>query len=195
MKKALIGAGGHAREIEPYLGEDIVFFIDEKYLDKTNPQMLPLRDFNPEEYEVMVCVGDSKDRQSIVEKLPPNTKYFSFIHPSAIISDPNIEIKEGSFIGPFSLLTTNIKLGKHVVLNRLNNIGHDTECGDFLSMMPGSIISGNCKIGDRVYVGTNSCIREKINICNDTTIGLSSGVVKDINIGGTYVGSPVKKIK
>ena len=62
-------------------------------------------------------------------------------------------------------------------------------------MMPGSIISGNCKIGNRVYLGTNSCIREKINICNDTTIGLSSGVVKDINIGGTYVGSPVKKIK
>ena len=139
--------------------------------------------------------GDSKDRQSIVDKLPSHTQYFSFIHPSAIISDPNIEIQEGSFIGPFSLITTNIKLGKHTVLNRLNNIGHDTQCGDFLSMMPGSIISGNCKIGNRVYLGTNSCIREKINICNDTTIGLSSGVVKDINKSGVYVGSPVNKIK
>ena len=126
MKKALIGAGGHAREIESYLDEEVVFFVDEKYVDKTNPQMLPLQEFNPEEYEVMVCVGDSKDRQNIVDKLPSNTQYFSFIHPHAIISDPNTEIQEGSFIGPFSLITTNIKLGKHTVLNRLNNIGHDT---------------------------------------------------------------------
>jgi len=28
MKKALIGAGGHAREVESYLGEEIVFFVD-----------------------------------------------------------------------------------------------------------------------------------------------------------------------
>ena len=61
--------------------------------------------------------------------------------------------------------------------------------------MPGSIISGNCKIGNRVYLGTNSCIREKLSIGDDTIIGLSSGVVKDINKSGVYVGSPVKKIK
>jgi serine acetyltransferase len=62
-------------------------------------------------------------------------------------------------------------------------------------MMPGSILSGDVIIKDQVYIGTNSSVREKISICDNVTIGLNSGVVKDINESGTYVGSPLKKIK
>ena len=62
-------------------------------------------------------------------------------------------------------------------------------------MMPGSIISGDVIIGDRVYLGTNSTIIEKISVCSDVVIGANSVVVKDINENGTYVGVPSKKIK
>jgi UDP-3-O-[3-hydroxymyristoyl] glucosamine N-acyltransferase len=61
--------------------------------------------------------------------------------------------------------------------------------------MPGSIVSGNVNIGDKVYLGTNSSIREKINICDNVIIGLNTGVVKDIKESGTYAGQPIKKIK
>ena len=54
MKKALIGAGGHAREVESYLNEEIIFFVDEKYLEPLNPKMLPLDSFDPEKYEVII---------------------------------------------------------------------------------------------------------------------------------------------
>lgn len=143
----------------------------------------------------MIAVGDSQDRFNIYKKLPKETKYFTYIHPTALILDDKTEIGEGSFIGAYSILTTNIKIGKHSILNRGNQIGHDCMIGDFFSMMPGSIVSGNVIIGNNVYVGTNSCIREKINICDNVVIGLSSGVVKDIKESGVYVGSPVKKIK
>jgi serine acetyltransferase len=56
-------------------------------------------------------------------------------------------------------------------------------------------LSGDVIIKDQVYIGTNSSVREKISICDNVTIGLNSGVVKDINESGTYVGSPLKKIK
>ena len=61
--------------------------------------------------------------------------------------------------------------------------------------MPGAIISGNVNVGDYVYLGTNSSIREKLNITKSVTIGLNSGVVKDISTPGVYAGVPVKKIK
>lgn len=61
--------------------------------------------------------------------------------------------------------------------------------------MPGAIVSGNVTIGNSVYMGTNSTIKEKINITNNVTIGLNSGVIKDINQEGIYVGTPAKKIK
>lgn len=108
--------------------------------------------------------------------------------------DFNIEIGEGSFIGAYSILTTKIKIGKHSILNRANHIGHDSIAGDYLSMMPVSIISGNCKLGNRVYIGTNSSIREKINVCDDVIIGLNSGVVSDIKDACKYGGVPSKKL-
>ena len=61
--------------------------------------------------------------------------------------------------------------------------------------MPGAIVSGNVKIYDLVYLGTNSSIKEKISIHSLTTIGLNSGVIKNIEEPGVYVGTPAKKIK
>jgi len=160
-------------------------------VDGTNP----LSDFDPEEYAVMVAVANSKDRFDIIQRLPKETKYFTWIHPSALIMDENIEIGQGSFIGAYSILTTNIKIGKHAILNRGNHIGHDCEIGDYFSAMPGSIVSGNVKIYDCVYMGNNSSIREKLSIHSLSTIGMNSSVVKHIEEPGTYVGCPVKMIK
>jgi sugar O-acyltransferase (sialic acid O-acetyltransferase NeuD family) len=192
MKKALIGYGGHAREVMSQMCQKFTCFVDDEYVDSNT---LPLSKFDPNIYEVMICISDTKVRYEIVNKLPKETKYFSFIHPTALLLDDDIKIGEGSFIGAYSIITTNIEIGKHSILNRQCQIGHDSQSGDYLTMMPGSVISGHCKIGDRVYFGTNSSVREKINICDDVTIGLNSGVVKDINESGVYGGVPCKLIK
>jgi sugar O-acyltransferase (sialic acid O-acetyltransferase NeuD family) len=192
MEQALIGYGGHAREVMAQMGKKMVCFVDDEYVDENTTS---LSEFDPKKYKVMVAIGDSKKRYDVVKKLPKETQYFSFIHNTALIMDDSIEIGEGSFIGAYSILTHNIKIGKHCLLNRSNHIGHDCIIGDYFSMMPGSIVSGNCEISDNVYLGTNSSIREKISICSDVVIGLSSGVIDDINNSGIYVGTPAKKIK
>jgi sugar O-acyltransferase (sialic acid O-acetyltransferase NeuD family) len=192
MKKALIGYGGHAREVMAQMGVKLTCFVDDKYVvDGTNP----LSDFDPVEYAVMVAIANSKDRFDIIQRLPKETKYFTWIHPSALIMDENIEIGQGSFIGAYSILTTNIKIGKHAILNRGNHIGHDCEIGDYFSAMPGSIVSGNVKIYDCVYMGNNSSVREKLSIHSLSMIGMNSAVVKHIEEPGTYVGCPAKLIK
>ena len=192
MKKAIFGYGGHAREVARQIGEDVTFFVSDEW---SNEVAKPISTFNPFEFEMMIAVANSKDRETVYLSLPKETKYFTFIHPTALIMDSNIQIGEGSFIGAYSILTTNIKLGKHAILNRQNQIGHDSIIGDFFSAMPGSVVSGNCKINDRVYLGTNSTIKEKIMVCNDVTIGLNSGVVKNILTSGVYGGVPAKLIK
>jgi UDP-N-acetylbacillosamine N-acetyltransferase len=60
--------------------------------------------------------------------------------------------------------------------------------------MPGAIVSGNVNIGDRVYIGTNSSVREKIEICGDAVIGLNTGIIKNITSRGIYAGNPIKKL-
>ena len=192
MKLALFGYGGHAREVACQIDQEVTFFVDEEY---ANEIAKPISEFNPEEYVMMVAVADSKDRAAVVSKLPKETKYFTFIHPSVQIMDDNIEVGEGSFIGAGSILTTNIKLGKHALLNRGNHIGHDCIIGDYFSAMPCAIVGGNVNIGKKVYMGSCSNIREKTYIASNVTIGMNAAVVKAISHGGIYVGVPAKKIK
>ena len=192
MKLALYGYGGHAREIAAQIGDEIDFYVDDEFISGVSK---PISTFNPNTHYMMVAVGDSKDRFNMVQKLPKETIYFTFIHPTVLILDPKIEIGEGSFIGAYSILTTNIKIGKHSLLNRGNHIGHDTIIGDYFSAMPGAIISGNVKIYDCVYMGTNSSVKEKITIHSLSTIGINSCVIENIENSGVYVGTPAKKIK
>jgi sugar O-acyltransferase (sialic acid O-acetyltransferase NeuD family) len=192
MKLALFGHGGHAREAACQIEQEVTFFVDDKY---SNDVAKPISKFNPEEYMMIVAVADSKARAEVVSKLPKETKYFTFIHPSVHIMDDNIEIGHGSFIGANSILTTNIKLGNHTLLNRGNHIGHDSLAGDFFSMMPCAVIGGNVTLGDNVYLGSCSNIREKINVNSNVVIGMNSAVVKNITESGVYVGVPAKKIK
>jgi sugar O-acyltransferase (sialic acid O-acetyltransferase NeuD family) len=192
MKLALYGYGGHAREVAAQIGEEVTFFVDDQY---SNDIAKPISSFDPKEYYMMVAVGDSKVRFDMVQKLPKETIYFTFIHPTALILDDDIEIGEGSFIGAYSILTTNIKIGKHALLNRGNQIGHDTTIGNYFSAMPGAIVSGNVTIHDCVYIGTNTSIKEKTSIHSLSTIGMNGCVTKNIEQPGTYVGVPVKQIK
>jgi sugar O-acyltransferase (sialic acid O-acetyltransferase NeuD family) len=186
MKLALFGYGGHAREVAVQMNEPVEFFVDDEY---SNEYTKPISSFDPEEYMIMVAVADSKQRKAIVETLPNNTKYFTFIHPTVLMMDKDIEIGEGSFIGAYSILTTNIRIGKHGILNRGNQIGHDCVIDDYF------IVSGNVNIGEEVYIGSNSSIKEKKHIISKVIIGSNSTVVKNIITSGTYVGVPAKFLK
>jgi acetyltransferase EpsM len=191
MKKVLIGNGGHAREVMAQMGLKLDRFVDDQYVDDDT---FPLSQLNPEEHVVMIAVADSRDRFDIFQRLPRGIQFFTFVHPTALIMD-KVEIGEGSFIGAYSILTTNIKIGSHAILNRGNHIGHDSKIGTFFSAMPGAIVSGNVTIYDLVYMGNNSSIREKLSVHSLSTIGMNSAVVKNIEYPGTYVGCPAKIIE
>jgi sugar O-acyltransferase (sialic acid O-acetyltransferase NeuD family) len=192
MKLGIFGYGGHAREVAAQMGYEVTFFVDDEY---ANDVAKPISLFDPTEYGMMVAVADSRQRYDIVQKLPKETEYYTFIHPTALIMGPvdtDIKIGQGSFIGAYSILTTNIEIGKHTILNRANHIGHDSRIGNYFSAMPGAIVSGNVTIYDCVYMGTNSSIKEKLSVHSFVTIGSNAAVVKNIEQPGIYVGVPAK---
>lgn len=193
---ALYGAGGHASEVIAQLKSMNYsvarIFVDDQYVTEA---FLPISHFNPEEYLMMIPVSNSQARQKMVKKLPKQTEFFSFIHPTALIMDKNtIKLGVGIFIGAYSILTTDIVLGDHAILNRGVHLGHGCRIGDYFSAMPSSVVSGDVKMGNNVYLGTNASVKEKITICDDVTIGMNSPVHHDILESGIYVGDNLRKI-
>lgn len=203
-KIAIIGFGGFASEFFSYLINDnhcqpqrINFFVEKKYLNESIDNLYDL-DFlidKINDYVVFIAIGDPKTRKRISELLPKETVYGTFIHSSCIITGKNVSIGSGSIICPNVVITENVTIGKHSQLNLQTSVGHDSVICDYFTSAPKVSVSGNNFIGNLVYIGTNSCTKEKVSISDNVIIGLNSGVVKDINESGVYIGTPCVKIK
>lgn len=208
MKKiCILGGGGFAREVLCCLIdgisrtggriEDIACFmlLDEECIEERimGVDVIPQSRFDPALFSAVVAISDPVQRKRVVASLPPQTTYATIIHPSAIISEW-VTIGEGSIITAGTILTCNIKIGRHAHLNLHTTIGHDCIMGDFFTTAPGANISGNCQFGDCVYIGTNSSVRQGVEICDNVTIGMGGVVIKDITQQGVYIGNPLKEL-
>ena len=196
MKVGVIGDGGLSKEIVQYLkymGEEVKIFVsDEYYSGQAYVSKLSEFDFN--EYYPLLCFSDTVRKMNVANIMPSNAKWYTFIHPTAQIytSEP---IGEGSIIGPNVVITSDVKIGNHVLLNVSSIVGHNSMIGSFSTINPHGVVSGDCTIGDCVFIGTNATIREKVHIVENSIIGMGSVVVKDIDSTGTYLGVPARRVK
>lgn len=142
---------------------------------------------------VSIGVGESKIREKILTELPYDVEFVNLIHPSAVISDW-VNVGKGAIICAGCILTADINIGDFVQLNLNTTIGHDCEIKNFFTTAPNVNISGNCLIGDHVYFGTASCIKQGLTINSNITIGMGSVVTKNLTDEGIYVGIPAKKL-
>jgi sugar O-acyltransferase (sialic acid O-acetyltransferase NeuD family) len=185
---AIIGAGGFAQDVKGMMGLNTLCFVGEEYYHGEK-NVLPLSEFDPAKYELVVTVADPQLRRHIVENMPEGTRYFKYIHPSAqILGD--VEIGEGAIICTNCIVVHGTKIGKHCQLNHGTIIGHTVTVGDYLTTAPGTKIMGDNIIGDGVYFGTNAATKQKIKIVSGAVIGLNAGVVKNISEPGVYVDTP-----
>jgi sugar O-acyltransferase (sialic acid O-acetyltransferase NeuD family) len=207
-KICILGAGGFGREVlcclidgiastNLKIEEIVCFMVSDEHFKESKimgVDVIPQSKFDSSLYNVVVAIGDPHLRKRVIDNMPPQTTYTSIIHPSAVISEW-VEIGEGSIIAAGTILTCNIKIGKHAHLNLHTTIGHDCIIGDFFTTAPAANISGNCHFGDCVYFGTNSAARQGVKICNNVMIGMGGVVVKNITEEGVYIGNPLKKLE
>ncbi|OED36858.1 hypothetical protein AB833_25975 [Chromatiales bacterium (ex Bugula neritina AB1)] len=208
-KLCIVGTGGFGRETllvyidtlnakgtSEYRGS-VVFMESDQSFNGTEVMGIPVirqSEFDPNQYRVVVGIGDPATRKKVVAQLPGETEFTSLIHPTAVISDW-VSIGAGSVVTAGTIVTCNIKLGKHTQLNLHTTIGHDCTIGNYFTTAPGAKISGICEFGECVYFGTSAIVRQGIKICDNVTIGMGGVVVKDIDVSGVYVGNPVKRLE
>lgn len=145
-----------------------------------------------------VCaVGASKVREKIINNMKvinPDIKFGTVIDPSVEMSD-FVTIGEGSIICAHTIVTVNISIGNHVIINLDCTVGHDAVLQDFVTLYPSVNVSGNTNIGHAVELGTGMQIIQGKTVGNYSIVGAGAVVVKDIPEKCTAVGSPAKPIK
>lgn len=195
----IIGSGGHAKVVADIIrsnGDRIAGFLDSIYPDG---KIFDYTVLGPEDeytkYEdcsFIVAVGDTAARERISKKLK-NVKWYTAIHPSAIVSDLDVVIGEGSVVCANAVINPSAKIGKHCIINTGACVEHDCKIGDFSHVSVGTKLAGKVCVGERNWIGIGAAVREKISICNDCIVGAGAVVVKDLVESGTYIGVPAKK--
>lgn len=150
----------------------------------------------PDAYFV-VAVGASRIREKIVSNMKavnPSIKFGTVIDPSAEMSN-HVTIGEGTIICAHAIITVNISIGSHVIINLDCTVGHDAVLEDFVILYPSVNISGFCRIGHGCEMGTGTQIIQGKTVGDYAIVGAGAVVVRDIPEKCTAVGSPAKPIK
>ena len=192
----IIGAGGHAAEIDDYIGYynrieelehlDIIGFIDDnpdsfKSYVFSAPYLGTIKDHNiKKDSFYIIAIANIKYRKPIIESfLHKGAAFLTFIHPSSFISK-SAEIGLGSVIAPNANIGPNVKIGQFNMINARASIGHDTVIGDYNFITPNVCFSGSSSVGNENMFGINAATIPNISIGNNNTI--AAGMVIDKNV-------------
>ena len=119
-----------------------------------------------------------------------NKKKYKQPHFGKVIIGDNVDIGPLSNVERGHFNDTIIK--KNSKIDSLVQIGHNCLIGANTNICAGSILSGNVKIGNNVWVGPKSSFKEKIIIGNNTIVGIGSNVINDIKTNSVIYGNPAK---
>lgn len=210
MKKiAIYGAGGFGREVVQLIHQinrrstqwEIQGYFDDHIARGERVGDFDILggidDLNKIDYELNLVIGIAYNdvRAKIVSDVD-NAKiiYPILIHPSVIMDDDEVRVAEGCIITAGNILTTNINIGRHSIINLGCTIGHDVIIKDYCAVMPGVHLSGNIKVGEGVLIGTGARILQNLAIGNHAKVGAGAVVTEEVQTGQTVVGIPAKRL-
>ncbi len=202
----IMGCGGFGREILPNVKKDKeteIIFIDE---DNTKTNINGIDVISPDDFInykknhnkfFNISIANSKTREKFSRFFIENE-----ITPIDIISDKAViddfsEIAEGCVLCEFSVIKSNVKVGKYFHADRSSNISHDCVIGDFVTFAPHVNCNGNVQISNYVYIGTGAVIKngtsdKPLTIGEGAVVGMGAVVIRDVKPYTTVAGNPAK---
>lgn len=207
IRLVIWGCGGMAREVNHLCerrGDHVMGFLDERPEMKGQvvddlPVLGDISDIANQRSEAgVLCigVGDPSLRKRLAERTVDAGFAIAdpMLHPGVYLSSRS-SIGAGSILCDGAVMTVNVHLGAHVIVNRLSTIGHDSVVEDFVTVSPGVNVSGNVVLGEGAFIGTGASIRERVRIGAWSVVGGGAFVMDDVPERCTVAGVPavVKK--
>lgn len=201
----IVGTGGFGRGVMEMIAEEsttynILGFIDDKQEvgSKVNGfEVIGNTEFlinYQKPISVFICLGDTKPRACMFEKLRinPLIEFPNYISTTVIHSIKTLSMGIGNIITCGCIVSCNVTIGDFNYVAIGSTLGHDLRTFNFVTISPGCNVCGNVIIEKNVYLGANSCVKQGVLIGENTMIGMGSVVVSDIPSGATAFGNPCK---
>ena len=206
MKEVIIvGGGGFAKEVI-WLAQDCGYTV--KGILDDNPAMHGTKVLGIEvlgaitlcrdyaDIEFILAIGTPRTRLAVYKRMQQecSLKFATLIHPD-VKHSKHIHVGAGSIICAGCILTVDITIGQHCIINLQTTVGHESTLGDFVTIAPLVAISGNVLLGDCSEVGTSACIKQGIEIEKGAMLGMGAVLTKNMAENTIFVGNPAKLLK
>lgn len=115
-------------------------------------------------------------------------------HAGGVYVGKNVSIGNNSIISK-SLFTDATYIGKNTKIDNLVHISHNCVIGENCVLTAGTILAGSVILNDGVWVGPNSTILNKVVCKNNSTIGIGSVLLGNVEENSKVFGNPARKIQ
>lgn len=206
-RAVIIGAGGMGRELYSALrrrGHEPFGFIDDSPSAENMERIARLgaRHLGPVDACMTLCkpyfvaIGDPTMRSRIDGRLKSAGVITApaFIDPSAILGQ-DVIVGEGSIICANSTVTTNVRIGRCVIVNNNCSVSHDVILGDYATLAPLCSVCGHAVIESGAELGTGTSVLPRRTIGQLAILGAGAVVVRDILPKSVAVGVPARAIR
>jgi sugar O-acyltransferase (sialic acid O-acetyltransferase NeuD family) len=197
----IFGAGGHGRvvaEAAQAAGASIVLASDRSPV-LCHGELLPgIALYRPDDRAIAeapalhVAIGHNEAREREAQALGLQ-RLRSVCHPAASIS-PFARVGAGSFVAAQAVVAPGAQLGLGVIVNHGAVVDHDCRIGDFTHIAPGAVLGGAVRIGARVLIGAGAVVLPGRSVVGGAVVGAGAVVCESIDLPGTWVGVPARRI-
>jgi sugar O-acyltransferase (sialic acid O-acetyltransferase NeuD family) len=142
---------------------------------------------------VIVCIASSHtpdSRALLITRLALDPlRFATVVHPSVLMPG-SCSLAEGSILLANTVLTTDVHIGRHVVVMPHSTLTHDVQIEDYATLASGVRLGGSVTVGEAAYLGAGSLVRENLSIGARSIIGMGAVVTKPVPAGQTWCGVP-----
>lgn len=205
----IYGAGGLGREILQALREMsacgravdcIAFIVDDAFAAPDVVNGVPVyRDFHElaqdESVRFVVAIGDPIGRARVVRALEKaiGQRFTTIIHPRAV-TGTTVTIGTGTMIMGLSSVTTECRIGRHVLVNPGCTIAHDADVADFATLSPGVNLAGRVRLGEGCMLGIGVSIAPDVSVGSWSIVGAGACVIRSVAANTVAAGVPAQMI-
>lgn len=144
-----------------------------------------------EETNVAICVGSSRLRRRIAEKLSANP-WLQF--PNLFLANtcvcPDVQMGRGNIISMDCRVSTNVVMGDFNFFNMGACVCHDGILGDYVTLSPDVRLAGNVTVESGSEIGMGTRVIQGLHIGSNAVTGAGSVVIRDVPQGVVAVGVP-----